>query len=68
MRRILIWTALAFAATTAGCQQAPIGWQRTIRPWDSPCTWRPFEAGYCDNLNGLKDANYHLQRRILEGY
>jgi hypothetical protein len=66
MRRFLIWAALASAATTAGCQITPQ--QQASSEWRFPCSYRAFDAGFCDNLNGLPNANFHLQRRIFEGY
>src|SRR4051812_15292514 len=51
MRRFLIWAALALTAMTAGCQTTT---PATSTPgWRFPCTYRAFDAGWCDNLNGL---------------
>jgi hypothetical protein len=69
MRQFLVWMVLAPAALTAGCANA---FQNAPRAqpspnWRFPCSYRAFDAGFCDNLNGLPYADFQLQRRILEG-
>jgi hypothetical protein len=66
MRRFLVWSVLASAAMTAGCQNAP---RAVPSPnWHFPCSYRAFDASFCDDLNGLPYADFQLQRRILEGF
>lgn len=63
MQRILTWAALALVAMTAGCEQTTS--QQTTSEWRFPCNYRAFDAGFCDNLNGLPNANYNLSGRLL---
>ena len=65
MQRFLIWTGLALSVAAAGCQNQAI--RNPTPEWRFPCNYRAFDAGFCDELNGLPNSNYHLVDRIA-GY
>ena len=65
MQRFLIWTGLALSAMAAGCQTQTTG--TPTSNWRFPCNYRAFDAGFCDNLNGMPNTNYNLVDRIA-GY
>lgn len=66
MNRILIAAALALPAFVAGCQ----GTTQTrglgpIPQWTFPCNYRAFDAGFCNNLNGLPNTDFNVSGRLL---
>jgi hypothetical protein len=63
MNRTMIAIVLAVPSFVAGCQSAPpLG--RTPE-WRFPCNYRAFDAGFCDNLNGMPNTNFNLTGRLL---
>lgn len=66
MNRILIAGALMLSSFVAGCQSStqgpPLG---EIPPWRFPCNYRAFDAGRCDDLNGLPNTDFNLSARIF---
>jgi hypothetical protein len=67
MQRFLIGTGLALSLAVAGCQTG-LPQNQASSDWKFPCNYRAFDAGFCDELNGLPNTNFHLTRRIVEGY
>lgn len=66
MNRILIAGALMLLSLVAGCQSSPdrppLG---EIPKWRFPCNYRAFDAGFCDNLNGMPNTDFNLSARIF---
>lgn len=64
MSRILIAVSLGLSALVSGCQTAPS--QGKTSGWRFPCGYRAFNAGACNNLNGLYNADFNVSSRLLE--
>ena len=54
MNRVLILFALALSAFTAGCQA-------TTPKYNFPCTYRAYDAGFCEQPPGISSDG----RRVL---
>ena len=64
MSRILVAMSLAVLALASGCQTAPtLG---KVPAWRFPCGYRAFNAGACNNLNGLQNADFNVSSRLIE--